>query len=62
MRRLIIPIFLLCTCLGELSAQNIEGGLLLGNTQYFGDLNPKARFNAMMACPSTSITLIAICT
>ena len=46
MRRLIIPIFLVCTCLGELSAQNIEGGLLLGNTQYFGDLNPKARFNA----------------
>ena len=31
---------------GTLSAQNIEGGLLLGNTQYFGDLNPKARFNA----------------
>ena len=46
MRCLFIPIFLFFTCVGDLAAQNIEGGLLLGNTQYFGDLNPKARFNA----------------
>lgn len=46
MRFIILAIFLLIASFGSLSAQNIEGGLLLGNTQYFGDLNPKARFNS----------------